>query len=497
MPMAKNEIAVRFTEEQYFTRREVAEALRTNLIDHIWSEILDYRKQFKTNIELTDLYNGMLYVTSCSSFVENYNNLNAELQRYSRQLSSFEKGSITEYSIIRGILKEELKSVAKSLQISINDIALDKILDNECDNEIYRPVENYYRALEYVRDTDIDRIDDELLATLYQILEGDNELIEFYRTSEIDVAQQKIIINRTLNGVPANYIERMMDQLFGFINHSGLNYLIKTMVVKYMIDYIKPFSKYNELIGTLLMNAIVKMDNYLDNIYLIPFEKVLVADQKLVNEYANECQRSKDITYYVLFMNRCMSEAIKYQNDEIVRYQVKATKETFYRPDEEYFNEIEEPKKETLVSSYEKEVLAQGDEEPKQVKEAELIKEVKTEPVKETIKPVQEEKPVVKTRVEVEKVAYVVKKDPTIDERTLKKMENALLESDPLINKKQAHFYVRHCALGHFYTIQQFKKAEGCVYETARTSMDNLAKRGYYRRENIKNKFVYTPIDKE
>ena len=497
--MAKNEIAVRFTEEQYFTRREVAEALRTNLIDHIWSEILDYRKQFKTNIELTDLYNGMLYVTSCSSFVENYNNLNAELQRYSRQLSSFEKGSITEYSIIRGILKEELKSVAKCLQISINDIALDKILDNECDNEIYRPVENYYRALEYVRDTDIDRIDDELLATLYQILEGDNELIEFYRTSEIDVAQQKIIINRTLNGVPANYIERMMDQLFGFINHSGLNYLIKAMVVKYMIDYIKPFSKYNELIGTLLMNAIVKMDNYLDNIYLIPFEKVLVADQKLLNEYANECQRSKDITYYVLFMNRCMSEAIKYQNDEIVRYQVKATKETFYRPDEEYFNEIEEPKKETIVSSYEKEVQSQsGEVHETYVKpEPKHVEEVKPEPVKETIKPVQEEKPVVKTRVEVEKVAYVVKKDPTIDERTLKKMENALLESDPLINKKQAHFYVRHCALGHFYTIQQFKKAEGCVYETARTSMDNLAKRGYYRRENIKNKFVYTPIDKE
>jgi predicted transcriptional regulator len=51
--------------------------------------------------------------------------------------------------------------------------------------------------------------------------------------------------------------------------------------------------------------------------------------------------------------------------------------------------------------------------------------------------------------------------------------------------------------MGKFYTIQQFKKAEGVVYETARTSMDNLAKRGYYRREQVKNKFVYTPISKK
>ncbi len=72
-----------------------------------------------------------------------------------------------------------------------------------------------------------------------------------------------------------------------------------------------------------------------------------------------------------------------------------------------------------------------------------------------------------------------------------------LLESDPFLKPGQAAFYVRHCTVGKFYTIAQYQKATGCVYETARTSMDNLAKRGYYKRENLKNKFIYTPIPKE
>ena len=76
-------------------------------------------------------------------------------------------------------------------------------------------------------------------------------------------------------------------------------------------------------------------------------------------------------------------------------------------------------------------------------------------------------------------------------------MAQNLLEQDPFLKKGQAHFYVRHCTMGKYYTIQQYKKCEGCVYETARTSMDNLAKLGYYRREQVKNKFVYTPISKE
>ena len=88
-------------------------------------------------------------------------------------------------------------------------------------------------------------------------------------------------------------------------------------------------------------------------------------------------------------------------------------------------------------------------------------------------------------------VAYV---PPALDERQASRLAQHLLELDPSLRKHEAHFYARHCTLGKKYTIAQYKKSIGCVYETARTSMDHLVELGYYRKEMVKNKFVYSPI---
>lgn len=69
-----------------------------------------------------------------------------------------------------------------------------------------------------------------------------------------------------------------------------------------------------------------------------------------------------------------------------------------------------------------------------------------------------------------------------------------LREIYPQLKKKEAHFYASHCTIGLRYTIEQFKEEEHTVYETARTSMESLAKKGFYKKEQYKNKFVYTPI---
>ena len=67
---------------------------------------------------------------------------------------------------------------------------------------------------------------------------------------------------------------------------------------------------------------------------------------------------------------------------------------------------------------------------------------------------------------------------------------------DPALKKGEAYFYARHCTMHMNYTIAQYKKALGCAYETARTSMDHLVKLHYYEKAPFKNKFVYTPIKK-
>ena len=80
---------------------------------------------------------------------------------------------------------------------------------------------------------------------------------------------------------------------------------------------------------------------------------------------------------------------------------------------------------------------------------------------------------------------------------TIEARARQLREVHPQLKKKQAHFYAGHCTIGLHYTIDQFKSEEHTVYETARTSMEDLANRGFYKKEMIGKKFVYTPIPLE
>ena len=82
-----------------------------------------------------------------------------------------------------------------------------------------------------------------------------------------------------------------------------------------------------------------------------------------------------------------------------------------------------------------------------------------------------------------------------IDDITL--FVNNMLEKYPNLKRKQAHFYATHCTIGLFYTIEQFMKEEHTVYETARVSMDDLALKGFYKKDKAGKKFVYTPIPQD
>ena len=119
------------------------------------------------------------------------------------------------------------------------------------------------------------------------------------------------------------------------------------------------------------------------------------------------------------------------------------------------------------------------------------------EPVREQpkveVKPVAEEKKEEPAQEQIA-VSYI---PPAIDEKQALRLEQHLLELDPSLRKHEAKFYARHCTLGKSYTIAQYKRMIGCVYETARTAMDHLVELGYYRKDSSNKKFIYTPIPRK
>ena len=139
------------------------------------------------------------------------------------------------------------------------------------------------------------------------------------------------------------------------------------------------------------------------------------------------------------------------------------------------------PEEEHFVEEEAKPVEAPKEEE----KPAPVVEKVK-EPVKEA--------PVIENRPQGLAVAYIPEE---LDEKTATRLEKHLLELDVRLKKDQAYFYARHCTLGMYYTIDQYKKACKCVYETARTSMEKLVEYGYYVKMLAGKKFVYTPVDRK
>lgn len=83
---------------------------------------------------------------------------------------------------------------------------------------------------------------------------------------------------------------------------------------------------------------------------------------------------------------------------------------------------------------------------------------------------------------------------PGVERKVVEERTKKLLEVYPFLKKKEAHFYAGHCQVGCFYTIENFMKEELTVYETARSSMEDLAKKGFYRKELQGKKFIYTPV---
>ncbi|MDD2434615.1 MAG: Fic family protein, partial [Bacilli bacterium] len=189
------------------------------------------------------------------------------------------------------------------------------------------------------------------------------------------------------------------------------------------------------------------------------------------------------------------------------------SKKSTYEFEQDPFLKFEAKKEEPEIKVTEtvvEEEITKPQVEVTPVVEPTPIPEVKVEPViqSEEVKPQEQpvvapkEKPKPQEQYVAPKVmAQPLSNDIKLDLDSLEGLEETeyaqrLVEMQPLLKYRQALFFATHRVYGSYYTIGQFKKFNECAYETARTSMDFLTSLGLYRKEQLKNKFVYTPATK-
>jgi len=458
--MAENDLNQKYTLTKYCSKMEVAKALGTNLIEPFWKEIYEFRKRLSIDLTIFDSSHTKFSLTYFDRVQSSSSRINNHLSSYITSYAKIKKGTIADYTFTRDMLKISLKNIAKINKIDASEIILTNILDEKETDEKYFHLMNYKRALFEFSNFSFGAVDEEFLAREYAILRGEEELTSFYRESDVTTASSMALVDRDYDqGVPTHLIDDMMASLFECINNKNVALATRLCAIFFMFNYVKPFEKFNLELACLLAKRVIGAADANVSCIFLPIESLLT-DDAFFGEISKEVKKTHDFTYAFLEGSNVISDAFEIAISRIDQVHARSL-------------EVE-----TSLGT-----------DPKKIKE-EFGVELEQNP-KPTF--INETKSQIQTRLE----KPLEKTTNSTPEKELKARMNDLLEQDPFLKKSQAHFYVHHCTIGRYYSIQQFTKFENCVYETGRTSMDNLAKLGYYRKEQIKNKFVYTPIEKE
>lgn len=478
--MINSDNGMRFTNDNYATRSDVEKALGTTIVDKIWKEIVDYRSSFAVNISLKSVDGGRYSICLAPAIVNKINEIERKLNKLVLKFSRLNEGQGKDQFIVSN-LSNSLKTIANNLHINIDDASI-KIL--ACNNiSALSPdtifVQRYASILNSLLHEDslahIDAPIDFIQAVVQQLF-GENTTL--YRTKNNSTSG---IYSNIYNEAPSLMIEGMMNELFDFLVESDRSTILKTIIIIYYLIYIKPFEFYNEEIAILTAKQFLFNADIGGVSAILDFE-FICNDSKELTTVINETQKTSDLTYFLMYFFKRFDENLSKLLDDVVKAEADNLKSDYYRP--------ETPKVDAKAEVLQSTENAKN-ETAKETIEVEKAIETPSDETKGSENQIENDD---SEGITIVRKSAITNLTTGYSEEKAKQVEDYLIASNPNLTQSQAYFYARHCTLGSFYTIAQYKRFVGCAYETARTSMDKLVNEGYYSKEGYKNKFLYTPI---
>ncbi len=490
--------AVEFTELKYTSRKEMGNELGIQVPDEMWKKVTNYRSTFNCTLSLKDTDNRNLVLCLYPTFAGKCKQVEEKLKKLVNENEAL--GEITgDKQHYRLTLQANcLIMLAELNKISIEEARIKKLITSENpfdDGE--EKLLNYLSAMEFIEEHYKDKIDDNYLSELYSKVTGISELTYFYRENDMTDFPSIAIVGRTYNKAPARLIEQMMDMLFAFTESNNVSALSKALITYYYVLYVWPFRDYNQEIALLMAKSIFAHYSMSGLGALAPIEKLALEKDNYISKILNDVRLTADVTYFVSPLINVFEKAIDEVIDFLKEYTATEIRNDFYREEKEIKAEPVEEKpveKEQVEEPIIEEHIFEENGVP-QPEGYSVEEEMREEHAPAPIIPESSKEEIEKAPEKAElAVSYIPQE---IDEKAAKRLENHLLELDVRLKKGEAYFYARHCTIGMYYTIEQYRKALKCVYETARTSMDHLAELGYYKKTKYGKKFVYTPIKRK
>ena len=577
--MAQIPFYLRFTDYEYASKKEIANALGSSYVESVWRMAYDYREKFRFAITLKNFRGIPFSVVLTPAIMAKANSVERKMFEYSMLYERYQtKESVSDNKVLdayqKDITKSDLLSLAQAADLEVSSRDIDLMLEPASTHLKSGQIYGYYMALQYLlnegRNVSINR---NLVRDLHNKIKHITDRILHYRDHDnidVSLAMDSGLDPKKIQGAPSNRILEFMDQLFDFYDSDfELSPFIIGAVMYAYILYILPFDGTSEYVAQLVFQKVLFEKGYGEAAYYMALPQYLVKKGKKLQEALENAKAESDLTYVIAFFCDTLKEALNWKITNIktlempkpIRDEVKVVEKIVEVPVEKKVEVIKEVVKEvkvpvekivyvetTKANVLEKEAAAEEArnaalEDRKAIIEAKKVdafgledktskqetsestpatrptydfmedpfaddtayfnrfsKESKPEP-KEEVK-VEEVKPV-QPRVEEPKdieirKASVSHGDMRPDVAKLihlppEQMAKGMVEINPLLRYHQALFYANHHDDGRYYTISQFKDFTDCAYETARTSMELLVSLHLYRKEQLKNKFVYTP----
>lgn len=457
--MAQEDLAIRFSNKTYATKAEVSRVLGISQVDTIWSSIISYRSHFTSNLDLRNIERTPFNFVMTPLIAQRVTNVERKLTKAMVKYSRLSLQDLTRYNLRRSKLVQCLKWITAKYQLDVTDDFLMNLIVGNISSLAPQDLilQKYLDCLVHLEKYYDDAIDEKFLSLVYGKLSGYQEIKQLYRIEDLEDGGSKAIINRVYNAAPAERIAAMMKNLMEFIQNSDISFFVKAVASFYFIQYIKPFDCYSEEIAILFMKDVLAHGDIDQLATLLDFEMLISSEGEVLQRIFQEVQKTNDLTYLIIYATEKCEAIITTIFDTLTTLNAEVIEQEFFKEE----NLPEEDKSEKPIE------MPSDFNNPSS---SSIDYEIK---VALPIMPIG------------------------LDEKDATKIEEHLLEMNPNLKKADAHFYARHCTIGKYYNIQQFKKVIVCAYETARTSMDRLVYEGFYRKEMIKNKFVYTPIPRK
>lgn len=453
----ERDFSIRFSDEIYASKEEVKKSLNITSIDSIWERISNYRSYFKRSLDLPSIEHKTFSVCFTLPLQKRILSLEKRMIKDMVVLTKMNENDLT--SFINSNLFIIGKTYAEQDLLTISSEMIKSLINDEMSEvpQAYLTLKNYLLTLKYYLKRTANKFDLSILTSFYgRILRKEidfQDFESFSRIIDLNNPADHVTFGRHYNAAPLEKIESLINELMKF-NQGNTFTLIKAITTYFYLLYIKPFDYFNEECALLSLKYVIAQDNTMMVPFLLNLEKRLLNTN--IEEFKNKFMLSElslDLTYFINYIIDIIDESLTEFEELVVTNEINTIKDEFRQSDE----------------------MEYQTKNPPLFTQMELFSTNKNPVVFE------------------QKVSM-----PTLpvglDEKDVDLIADNLLELYPSLKFNQARFYASHCTIGKYYSIAQYKKETGVAYETARTSMDNLVTLGFYKKEQIKNKYVYTPV---